>query len=297
MAILASQRKCAARIQSTWPSFQAKRAQRLEQGRRFGTAAEKITIALLEDLFTEVLDWSLADLNHEIDYADLIITQNGIKTLIVEAKRPGSLAWHQQAVTQALEQARRYADAQRVPHIAITDGIVCYAADIDQGILRDRVFVSLDRETEPFDLWWLSVHGIYRPRPESTDAAWRLLPYAPSDALSTDSTASDLLHPKYQIPAWCFAYVGDASQPKTWKLPYRKADESLDKGRLPKAIQAILSNYRGTKVGGIPDAAIPPVLLVLAQAAAEQGTMPPHAINPAPVYQQLATALNTLGAR
>lgn len=99
---LGRQRKCEDRIQSTWPSFHAKRAQRLEQGRRFGTAAEKITIALLEDLFTEVLDWSPADLNHEIDYADLIITQNGIKTLIVEAKRQGSLAWHQQAVTQGL---------------------------------------------------------------------------------------------------------------------------------------------------------------------------------------------------
>lgn len=184
-----------------------------------------------------------------------------------------------------------------VPRNAITDGMVCYAADIDQGTLRDRVFVSLDRVAEPFELWWLSVHGIYRPRPEAADTAWRLLPYTTSDVpAETDTMVSaSLLHPKYQLPAWCFSYVGNASQPKTRKLPYRKIDGSLDKRRLPKAIQAILSNYRGTKVGGIPDAAIPQVLLTLARAAAEQGMIPPYAINPSPVYQQLATALNTLG--
>ncbi len=55
--------------------------------------------------------------------------------------------------------------------------------------------------------------------------------------------------------------MGDATQPRTWKLPYRLADESVDLARLPKAIQAILSNYQGTTVGGIPDAAMPQVLL------------------------------------
>ena len=52
---------------------------------------------------------------------------------------------------------------------------------------------------------------------------------------------------------------------------------------------------RGTKVSAIPEPAIPDVLLRLARAADELGHMPPRAINPAPVYQQLASALNTLG--
>ena len=298
MAKLASQEKCEHRIQQTWTTFQTKRAQRLEQGRRFGTAAEKITFALLEDLFSDVLDWSLADLNHEIEYADFVVTQNGIKTLIVEAKRPDRLAWNQHAVAQALEQARRYADSQRVPHLAITDGMMLYAADIGHGVLRDRVFLRIDQTKPPLDLWWLSVHGIYRPRPEATDAGWHLLPYEPHAAtLNTPSeTASaGLLHTKYKIPATCFAYVGNASRPTTWRLPYRQADGSIDRARLPKAIQAILSNYRGTKVSAIPEQAIPDVLIRLARAADELGHMPPRAINPAPVYQQLASALNTLG--
>lgn len=297
MAELASERKCYERIRSAWPTFQAKRAQRLEQGRRFGAAAEKITIALLEDLFTDVLDWSLADLNHEIQYADLVITQLGIKTLIVEAKRPGSLAWHQRAVGEALQQARDYADRQRVHHIAITDGMMMYGADIDHGIFRDRVFVRIDQPEPPMDLWWLSVHGIYRPRPEATDAGWHLLSYeaAPSAPEAATVPATTLLHSKYQIPASCFAYVGNASRPATWRLPYRLIDGSIDRSRLPKAIQSILNNYRGARVKGIPEEAVPQILLILARAAHELGHMPPQAINPAPTYQQLAMTLHTLG--
>ncbi len=296
MATLATQNKCEDRIQHAWSAFQDKRAQRLEAGRRFDMAAEKLTIAILEDLLTDVIDWSLADLNHEIDYADMVITQNGIKTLVIEAKRPGGLAWNQRGVEQTLAQARRYADSQRVPHVAITDGIMLYAADIEQGVVRDRVFVRLDRPEPPMDLWWLSVHGIYRPRPEATDAGWQLLPRDTS-APSPEETAvaTQLLHSKYKIPATCFAYVGDANRPTTWGLPYRLADGSIDRARLPKAIQAILSNYRGVKVSKIPESAIPDVLLRLARAADEVGHMPPGAIDPALVYQQLATALHTLG--
>jgi hypothetical protein len=62
-------------------------------------------------------------------------------------------------------------------------------------------------------------------------------------------------------PASCFAHVGDYSKPHSWKLPYLTADGAVDAERLPKAIQAILSNYRGEKVAGIPEEAIPAVLL------------------------------------
>ena len=59
-----------------------------------------------------------------------------------------------------------------------------------------------------------------------------------------------LVHPKYKLPAPCFAYVPDASRPAMWKLPYRLVDGAVDPKRLPMAIQAILGNYRGTWVGG-----------------------------------------------
>jgi hypothetical protein len=104
-----------------------------------------------------------------------------------------------------------------------------------------------------------------------------------------------LLHPKYGLPALCFAYVGDANNPHTWKLPFLCADLRMDDKRLPKAIQALLSNYRGAQVTGIPHAALPGVLLKLARAADAAGRLPPNAVHAAPVYQELATVLAQRG--
>ncbi len=60
-------------------------------------------------------------------------------------------------------------------------------------------------------------------------------------------------------------------------------------------MQAILSNYRGAKVSGIPEGAIPTVLARLARAVRQAGHMPPEACSPAPIYRQLAEALEQLG--
>ena len=88
----------------------------------------------------------------------------------------------------------------------------------------------------------------------NADGAAVDLPAAPAQASPAAGTADEgLLHPKYHLPARCFAYVGRADAPTRWKLPYRHADGSVDHARLPKAVQSILSNYRGLKVGSIPD--------------------------------------------
>ena len=296
---LASYRHCAERIAANWGAFLEKRRERLTQQERHGIAPEKVAENVLEDLFTMVLDWSLADINNQVGYADLLLTRLGIKYLLVEVKRPGALAWNRRAVESALEQARRYADEQHVRCISVSDGLMLYAADIEHGGLRDRVFASLDAADPPESLWWLSVHGIYRPRADVQDAALRLLPEtsetAPRGQVPAASQTDALLHPRYQMPARCFAYAGDAGDPATWKLPFCLADGSVDVKRLPKAIQCILSNYRGTKVSGIPEHAIPDVLVRLAQAAARLGRMPHQTGQPAPVYQQLAYALEQLG--
>src|SRR5579875_789167 len=161
---LASYRRCVERIHSAWPAFLERRRQRLAEQERYGKASEKVAENILEDLFTLVLDWELTDLNHQVQYADLVLTHQGIKYLLVEVKRPGALAWNRHAVERALEQARRYAAEQRVKCIAISDGVMLYAAHPRHGGLEDRVFVSLTDVEPPLDLWWLSVHGIYRPR-------------------------------------------------------------------------------------------------------------------------------------
>lgn len=289
---LASYQHCVARITENWTTFQTKRLQRLVQHDRHGAAAERVAENILEDLFTQVLDWSISDVNNQVGYADLTLTRLGIKELIIETKRPGKLAWHRHAVNAALEQALGYAHEQKVQHVAVSDGTMFYAADVQPGGLTDRLFCTLDSDRPVTDLWWVSVHGIYRTREGEPGTGARRLPDHPAGNASTTTTPPPrLLHPKYQLPSWCFAYVGDATNPSTWKLPYLKVDASVDGRRLPKAIQSILSNYRGATVNTIPETAIPDVLVRLGAAAFRTGKMPGQNGATAAVYKELAMAL------
>jgi hypothetical protein len=292
---LASYRRCCDRLTTAWPKFLAKREERLAQQRRFGTAAEKVAENILEDLFTMVLDWHVSEVNNQVGYADLVLTRLGVKHLIVEVKRPGALAWHQRSVDAALAQAHRYADEQKVHCIAVSDGTMLYARDHISGGHRDRVFVRLDQTAPPVDLWWLSTDRIYRLREDPSGARLHLLPPAPEGTPQPASGAQpSLLHPKYRLPAVCFAYVGNAADPKTWHLPYLRADGSPDLARLPKAIQAILSNYRGAHVSSVPEDAIPEVLVTWARTAHQLGKLPADRPDAARAYVQLQEALDQL---
>lgn len=271
-----------------WPAFLRQRQQRLAQQDRYGAAAEKVAEGILEDLFTQVLDWPVSALNFQVGYADLLLTSLSVKCLVVEVKRPGALVWNRRAVQAALDQACRYAAEQRVRSVAVSDGELLYAADVVNGGLRDRVAVRLREPQAPTQLWWLSQHGIYRP----VDPAPAGLPPAePAPEVPPASDPDGVVHPKYRLPARCFGYVGRADDPRTWKLPYRGADGSVDARRLPKAIGSILTNYRGLKVGGIPDQAVPDVLVRLARAACELGRMPHQCADPGDLYRQLRDAL------
>jgi hypothetical protein len=293
---LVTYRRLHERLAAGWPAFATKRQARLAQAERLGHAAEKVAENILEDLFTGPLDWSLADVNYQVDYADLELTRLGIKHLLVEVKRPGALTWNRRAVDDALDQACGYARRQKVSAVAVSDGHMLYAADVGEAGLRDRVFVALDSPTPHADLWWISVDGIYRPR-NDVGCGPGMLPAAVAAATDAAAAAAEgeLLDSKYRLPARCFAYVGDVSRPSSWHLPYRVADGSVDGRRLPKAIDAILSNYRGGHVTSIPERAIPDVLVCLARAAHELGRMPGQAPEPAPTYVALAHALDQLG--
>jgi hypothetical protein len=293
---LASYRKCVERIRERWPQFLARRRLRLAEQHHEGRAPEKAAENILEDLFTLVLDWSLADLSHQVDYADLVLSRLGVKYLLIEVKRPGALAWNRRAVETALQQAMRYAAAQKVRSLGVSDGSMLYAADFRHGGLRDRVLVSLEAPEPPTQLWWLSVHGIYR-QVEGVNLAQEFPRFEQEqDVPALRAPLEDsLLHPKYKLPASCFAYVGDPNDFRTWKLPYRLANGSVDLKRLPKAIAAILSNYRGAKVTGIPEAAVGDVLVRLARAAASVGKMPGQRATAALIYHQLAEVLEQMG--
>lgn len=284
----ASHRRCIERISQTWQAFLATRCDRL----RHGGETEKVAEAITEDLFTGVLDWSKGDLMYQVGYADIVISNHLAKYLVIEVKRPGMLFPGRRMLENAIAQARRYAGEQKIPSVAATDGRYLYAADVTGGGLTDRVMVDLSSADAPVELWNLSVHGIYRA-PTGLVGSIAILPEA--SVLPAQVEVETLVHPKYKLPAPCFAYVPDASRPATWKLPYRMGDGAVDPKRLPKAIQAILGNYRGARVGGIPEGDMRAVLIRLARAAWSEGRMPPRALAPAPAYQQLALVLDQLG--
>jgi len=293
---LASFRRFIDRLPDSWQIFLAQRQSRLAQQARNGQAAEKMAENIIEDLFTVALDWSLSDLNNQLQYADLVLTNRGIKRLLIEVKRPGSLKWDQRSLEAALSQARRYASEQRVQSIAVSDGTLFYAADLINGGLHDRVRLQLDTADFSPDAWWLSVDGIYRP---AIALAERTTTPIASPTLDESSTAQSpapvrLLHPRHKVPAECFAYVGDASKTATWKLPYRLADGSVDEKHLPGAIRAVLSNYRGTHIKTVPESAIGDVLVRLGKAAAEIRKLPGQTPKPLESYQQLYDALHQM---
>lgn len=287
---LASYRRCVGRMVDAWPAFVAQRSERLRQG-LFGAPVEKVAENILEDLFTRVLDWTLGDVNLQVGRADIILSELGVKRLVLEVKRPGSLTWHRRYVDAALDQALGYAASQKVGAVAVSDGEMLYVADVVHGGLRDRIFVNLAAHDPPLDLWWLSVHGIYRPCPQASTP----LPELHVDTATTQAASKDeLLHRKYLLPAHCFGYLGRADDPGTWKLPYLSADGTPDLKRLPKAIQAILSNYRGAKVN-IPRDAVGDVLVRLGKTAAELRRMPCQGGITADVYVEAHEALDQLG--
>lgn len=289
---LASYRRCTDRIGTAWPAFAARRTQRLRQG-LFGAPVEKVAENILEDLFTEVLDWDLGDVNLQIGRADIVLSALGIKRLVLEVKRPGALAWHRSSVAAALDQAMRYAAAQKVGAVAVSDGQMLYAADVTASGIRDRLFVSLDGAQPPIDLWWLSVHGIYRACPQLATS----LPAQPAPAGAEEGGLAgigELLHHKYGLPARCFAFVGAADNQATWKLPYLLVDGSPDARRLPKAIQSILSNFRGVRVN-IPRESIADVLVRLGRAASTSRRMPCQCVPTADAYVEAHQALDQLG--
>ena len=115
---LAGYRKCIERVCKNWPVFLLQRAAMLSAQGRFGKVAEKTAENIVGALLTTVLDWEERDLNWQLGRADLVVTHNFTKYLIVETKRPGSLS-SKSAVDSALAQALRYAHEQHVKQVAV----------------------------------------------------------------------------------------------------------------------------------------------------------------------------------
>lgn len=283
---LSSYKKVIDRLHQNWEPFLESRTNLLEP-LKYQSVPEKVSEEIIRNLLTQVLDWEEADLQWQMHYADLVLTRNRNKYLVAELKRPSSLKRSLNSNQEALNQVRGYADQQKISSIAICDGSVVYAADITGGGLSHRVFVDLSSRKPPETLWWLSVHGIYRKAQFVNEIPVDEEGSHNSISIDRPPFSPHLLHPKYKIPAGCFAYVGDANKTSTWKLPYRTEKLEIDSKRLPKAIQSLLTNYRGSGVNGIPASDVPDVLVRLAKAARSLGKITQDGTATAEVYGQL----------
>jgi hypothetical protein len=169
----------------------------------------------------------------------------------------------------------------KVDKVVVSDGCVFEAYDLlTEGRRRPRAVTHLAIGAAPDDLWWLSTRGIYRTPPGV------VVDCPPDDGRR---------HPKYGLPARCFAYVGDPNRPATWKLPYLLIDGTVDGKRLPKAIGAVIRDYRSEQVKGLPEQDVGQVLARLASAALRTGRMPEQDPTPAAIYVALRERLDQLG--
>lgn len=267
------------RAKTAWTTFQISRIEMLTQISDEEGCYEKVTENILSELLTSVLGWSKTEVKYQQNRCDIILSDSTINRFLIEAKRPNAFT-SQANLNAAKDQALRYGKELQIPTIAISDGVWIKAWDITDKGLIERVDSLLDTSNFPEELWLLTKHGIYRKKKSET-----------IESLSCHLTNDNLLHPKHKLPARCFAYVKCPNTPSTWALPYKLINGSIDLKRLPKAIQCIVSNYRGQKVGKIPLSAIPTTLKTLEAAAISLRLMPHQNPQTANVYQGLAMAL------
>lgn len=279
---LASARRCIDRIHDRWQSFQETRQRHLGAVSAGLAPAEKVAENILCDLFTNVLDWETQQVRLQDSRVDMTLTRNGMRYVVVEVKRPGSFDGRG-SIDRALLQARTYAAQLKVDKVVVSDGGVFEAYDLVPAGLRPRAVVHLADNQPADDLWWLSVRGVYRTPP------------AAAMIDNADLAGDDVLHPKYRLPARCFAHVADPSRPATWKLPYLLVDGSVDTKRLPKAIGALIRDYRSEHVKGLSDQDTRRALLRLAAAAIRAGRMPEQDPTPAEIYVALRERLDQMG--
>ena len=108
------------RAEKAWIPFVARRLEHLAEGRRYGGAPEKVAEDIVADLLTDVLGWAVSDLNHQVAHCDILVTQLGVRRLVIETKRPGLLAG-QHAVDIAFLQAQGYAETLHVDTVGVSD--------------------------------------------------------------------------------------------------------------------------------------------------------------------------------
>jgi hypothetical protein len=147
-------------MRGRWPGFLARRHEHLQAYASGRTPSRRTTENILRDLLTTVLDWSAHQVRLQ-DSGSLLLSRLGAKYLVVEIKEPGSLDGPGK-VSRALWPAVRQAESLKARRVAVTDGDLFDAHDLDATGMSPRVRLHLSDPAPPDDLWWLSTRGIPR---------------------------------------------------------------------------------------------------------------------------------------
>ena len=151
-------------VEVAWPGFLRRRAERLHALDGKGRVTEKVVENSLEDLLTQVLDWSLGEVVYQFGNADMTLVHLGKSVMVLEAKSPQGEFRRRGSLLAALRQARRYANTHAADMIGVCDGKTLYVEDAREGQAQARLLVSLDDKMPNESLRWLSRENIQRRR-------------------------------------------------------------------------------------------------------------------------------------
>ncbi len=228
--------------------------------------------------------------------AFLVGIGNGRERCVLAISSPGGIPVRQTGRCLAMQAAAQRARVLGIGHAGVCDGGLFYLEDGDGGSRRARLRVWLGQTSAPGELWWATPMGMTQPV-TPTQAALVFPPAGPAagSAQADGSGSAGLaagaqLHPRLQLPAACFAFVGDPMRPATWKLPYRRADGRADLRRLIAAAHHAAASLATPIRGGVPYGELPVIIHRLADAARELGQLPPANCHPSGVFQRLAAA-------
>lgn len=234
--------------------------------------------------------------------AFLVGVGNGRERCVLAISSPGGIPGRQTGRCPAMQAAVQRARGLGIGHAGVCDGGLFYLEDDDGRSRRARLRVWLGQTSAPGELWWATPTGMTQPV-TPTQGALVFPPAGPAAAGSARAgggggaqpAAGAQLHPRLQLPAACFAFVGDPMRPATWKLPYRRADGRADLRRLIAAAHHAAASLATPIRGGVPYGELPVVIHRLADAARELGQLPPANCHPSGVFQRLAAAERRCG--
>ncbi len=258
-------------IEDNWIKFQQYREGTKSHAVRGRSLNESDVRAVLERLLTDVLGYEPEQIDREPDFADFLILYRGMKLIVIETKDWGVFD-NEKALENALKQAANYADRHKVKRIFVFDGEKVIQALRSELSIKVVANANISGEPPFNDLFYFTQYGLEK----TPQTATLTINYSGE---STEEIPYKTHH-GIRLPYTCFAYIGDLRDKKTWKMPYRNEDGSVDTGRIDKAVNFLLkkSGYRGITATNesVPETAQPDVARKLAIAYQELGQWEPH---------------------